>query len=56
MSQLLHGAESEMGWLMGWTTVLFFSSMVGWTLWAFSPSRREAMDEASRMPLDGGDL
>ena len=55
MSQLLHGAESNLGWLMGWTTLLFFTSMVGWTLWAYAPSRRAAMDAASRIPLDDGE-
>lgn len=55
MSQLMHGAHSDLGWLMGLTTILFISSMVGWTIWAFSPGRRELMDQASRIPFDGGE-
>ena len=55
MSQLLHGAHTEMGLVMGLTTVLFFSTLVGWTLWAFAPWNREMIDNASRLPLDGGE-
>lgn len=55
MSQILHGAHSDLGWLMGTTTVVFFSLMVAWTVWTFAPSRRQLMDEASRLPLEGGD-
>jgi len=55
MSQLLHGAQSDLGWMMGLTTLLFIASMVGWTMWAFAPSRRKAMEDAANMPLDGGD-
>ncbi len=55
MSQLLHGAHSDLGWLLGGTTVLFFSCMIGWIVWTFAPSRRALMDEASRLPLDGGE-
>ncbi|HHO49911.1 MAG TPA: cbb3-type cytochrome c oxidase subunit 3 [Deltaproteobacteria bacterium] len=52
MSQLLHGAESHLGWLMGWTTLLFFSSMIGWTWWAYAPSRRGLMERASQIPFE----
>lgn len=55
MSQLMHGVHSDLGWLMGLTTLLFISSMVGWTVWAFAPSRRQLMDQASRIPFDGGE-
>ena len=55
MSQLLHGSHSELGWLMGLTTVLFVSCMVAWTVWAFAPSRRQAMEDASRIPFEGGE-
>lgn len=55
MSQLLHGAHTDLGWLMGLTTVFFICGMVGWTLWAFAPSRREAMERASRIPFEGGE-
>lgn len=55
MSQIMHGATSDLGWLMGLTTVMFVTCMVGWTVWTFAPSRRQLMDEASRLPLEGGD-
>ncbi len=53
MSQLLHGAHSDHGLLMGLTTLLFFSTLVGWTLWAYAPWNREIIEQASRLPLDG---
>lgn len=55
MSQILHGAETDLGWMMGWTTLLFVASMVGWTLWAYAPWRRQLMEDAGRIPLEGGD-
>lgn len=58
MNQVLHeGAEvARLGWLMGCTTILFFTTMVGWTLWAWLPSQREAFAKAAMLPLDGGEL
>lgn len=55
MSQLLHGAHSDMGLLMGLTTLLFFSTLVGWTLWAYAPGNRETIERASRLPFEGED-
>jgi cbb3-type cytochrome oxidase subunit 3 len=58
MNQVLHaGAETaRMGELLGFTTLFFLLTMVGWTVWAWSPGRRLAMEAAGRQPLDGGDL
>ena len=42
------------GWLMGTMTIFFFGSFIGWTLWAWLPSNRAAMEAAARMPLDDG--
>ncbi len=39
---------------MGYMTIVFFTSFVGWTLWAWWPSNKETMDAAGRMPLDDG--
>ncbi|MEZ4237247.1 MAG: hypothetical protein R3F59_14065 [Myxococcota bacterium] len=57
MNPVLHaGAETaQMGWLLGWTTVIFIGAMLGWTWWVFSPSRAEMFEEVGRMPIDGGD-
>jgi len=55
VSQLLHGAHSDMGLLMGFTTVLFFGTLVAWTFWAYAPWNRQIIDEASRLPFDGED-
>ncbi len=52
MSQLMHGAHSSLGWLLGGTTLLFFTSMLGWTWWVLSPSQRELMTRAGQMPLE----
>lgn len=50
--------NTELGWLLGLTTLLFLGSFLGWIAWAWSPSNRETLDAASRQPLDddGGDL
>lgn len=54
MNTVLHaGAETaQLGVLMGWTTVTFLTAMLGWTWWAYAPSRRRAMDQAARLPLN----
>lgn len=58
MNQVLHaGAETaQLGILMGWTTAFFVVTMVGWTAWAWWPSRKEQLEAAGRIPLEGGDL
>ena len=57
MNQVLHaGAETaQLGFLMGITTVFFFVTMVGWTVWAFAPGRRVAFEAAGRLPFEGGE-
>ena len=46
----------RLGWLMGIVTLVFLVSFVGWIWWAWSDRNRQALDEASRMPLsDGGE-
>lgn len=57
MNQVLHaGAETaQLGTLMGFTTLFFVVVMVGWTAWAMWPSRKEQMEAAGRIPLEGGD-
>lgn len=56
MNQVLReGAEmAQLGWLMGCTTILFFATMVGWSIWAWMPSRREALAKAALLPLETG--
>ncbi len=49
------GASVDMGWLLGAVTVGFFLSFLYWTWYAYAPSRRALMEEASRMPFEGGD-
>ncbi len=58
MNQVLRaGAETaQLGSLLGFTTLFFLLTMVGWTLWVWSPSRRASMEAAGRLPLDGGEL
>jgi cbb3-type cytochrome oxidase subunit 3 len=47
---------ARLGWLMGLMTALFLGCFALWIWWAFAPSRRARMEEASRMPFsDGGD-
>lgn len=53
MNQVLHaGAETaQLGVMLGFTTLIFLVAMVGWTWWAWAPSRREKMDQAALLPL-----
>jgi len=45
----------EMGWLLGVMTVVFLVFFVGWVVWAYSPKRKEQLEEAGRLPfMDGG--
>jgi cbb3-type cytochrome oxidase subunit 3 len=57
VNPVLHaGAETaQLGWVLGCTTAVFLASMVGWTWWAFAPSRSQQFVRAGRIPLDGGD-
>jgi cbb3-type cytochrome oxidase subunit 3 len=45
-------ASVEMGWLLGLMTVLFFVAFLGWTWWAYAPSRRELMEEYGNIPFE----
>lgn len=49
------GASVSMGWLLGGMTILFFATFLYWTWYAYAPSRREFMEEASRLPFEGGE-
>jgi cbb3-type cytochrome oxidase subunit 3 len=50
---LREGAEAaQLGQLLGFTTLLFLAIMVAWTIWAWAPSRREAIERAAHLPLD----
>ena len=44
-----------LGWLMGGLTAAFLLFFVAWTWWAYSARNRARLDEASRMPLEGGE-
>lgn len=54
MNTVLHqaAAQAELGWLLGLNTVLFITIFIGWSLYLYLPSRREALDAASRLPLE----
>ncbi len=57
MSTLFKQAGYSMngGVLMGIMTLAFLIFFVGWALWAYWPSRKEAMREAAMLPFDDGD-
>ena len=45
----------QMGWMLGIMTLLFLIFFVAWTVWAYSPQRKEQLEEAARLPfMDGG--
>lgn len=53
MMVLKQGAEiARMGDLMGFTTLLFLVVMVAWTVWAWAPGHKKAMDAAANLPLE----
>jgi cbb3-type cytochrome oxidase subunit 3 len=53
MTVLKEGATmAQMGDLMGVMTVVFTVVMSAWIIWAWLPSRREAMEAAARLPME----
>jgi cbb3-type cytochrome oxidase subunit 3 len=48
-------ASVEFGWLLGVMTAVFFVTFMYWVWYAYAPSRRGMMQEAARMPFDGGE-
>ena len=48
-------ASVELGWLLGLTTALFLAAFLYWVWYAYAPSRKHIMREASLMPFDGGE-
>ncbi len=57
MSALFRQAGNTIngGVLMGIMTLAFLIFFIGWALWAYWPSHKEAMREASMMPFDDGE-
>ncbi len=58
MNPILHeaGANSELGWLMGVTTVVFVAAFLFWIWWAWTARHKARWEADSRLPLnDGGD-
>lgn len=57
MNTLTREAAStvQFGWLLGLLTVVFFVAFLYWVWYAYAPSRRAQMTEASLMPFDGGE-
>jgi cbb3-type cytochrome oxidase subunit 3 len=55
VNTVLHAgaATAQLGWLLGLTTLLFLTSMMAWTAWAWWPSRKAAMDAAAWLPFQG---
>lgn len=48
--------NTELGWLMGMTTVCFVACFLGWTWWAMRPANREHWEAIGRLPLEDDDL
>ena len=45
----------QLGWLLGAVTIVFLVACLGWTWWAYAPSRRHLMEEYGRIPFDEGE-
>ena len=56
MSDLFRQSDETacMDWVSGAMTVFFLAVFVGWTVGAYWPGNKAAMDAAARMPLDDG--
>lgn len=56
MNPLLREAAGsvELTWLMGVMTAVFLVFFLAWTWWAYSPARKQHMDEAARLPFNDG--
>lgn len=53
MTVLKEGAAmASLGGLMGAMTLVFMATMIGWILWAWWPSRTDAMNAAAALPLE----
>ena len=48
-------ATADLGWVAGVMTAVFLVTFVVWTWYAYAPSQRKHMEEASRLPFDGGE-
>lgn len=58
MNPIVNAASgaSELGWLMGITTVVFVATFAYWTWWAYTARNKARWEADSRLPLnDGGD-
>ena len=50
IAELVAGGE-----VLGVMTALFLLAFIGWTVWAYRPANRDAMERYGRIPFDGDD-
>lgn len=48
-------SQIQFGWIGAAFTLLSFAIFVAWVIWAYLPSRKQAMEEAARLPFDDQD-
>jgi cbb3-type cytochrome oxidase subunit 3 len=48
-------ATTELGWVLGLTTALFFAAFTGWIFYALTPTNAATFRAAARLPLDSSD-
>lgn len=49
-------AESvSLGWLLGVMTVFFLAAFLAWVWWAYTPKRKDALEEAALLPFADGE-
>ncbi len=44
--------NTDLGWLLGLTTIFFMASFAWWIWYAYRPANRDVMAAHGRMPLD----
>jgi cbb3-type cytochrome oxidase subunit 3 len=45
----------SLGWLLGFMTLFFVASFLGWVWWAYTPKHKKMMDDAALLPFTDGD-
>jgi cbb3-type cytochrome oxidase subunit 3 len=45
-------ATANLGWVMGLNTIMFMGIFVAWSLYLWSPSRKQELDNAGNLPLE----
>lgn len=59
MNPVWHSASESaellgLGWMMGMATIVFLGVFLAYTLYAYAPGQKEAMERHAMLPFDDG--